>query len=398
MDMGVAVPLPANREVWRRLLLKAVTAGMAILVLLVIGIFAYLAVSSRQAATLPQPTGRYPVGRAVYDWVDPLRPDPFTPNKSPRELSIWVWYPADPAQNAMPSAYLPPEWARGLPADLVQSFVQTSPSLVRPHSFDDAPLAAGAQQFPVLIFEPGLGLAVYDYTTTLEDIASQGYVVFAINPTYSTDVVLSGGRFVPSVNNARDNADTSQLTDLWAADMRFAAGRVKQLDTDSNDRFAGRLDTSHVGFFGHSLGGAAATEACSGDASCVGAVDEDGNLCCQAVSQGVGKPFLFIGHQKSLDEAGTRSQLRGVLQNMPVGQGHVITIEGTGHENFSDRGVYFFFPLHQLGFTGSIDGARALAITDAYLRAFFDVAFGGLPTPLLAGPSSSYPEVRFETP
>jgi len=83
---------------------------------------------------------------------------------------------------------------------------------------------------------------------------------------------------------------------------------------------------------------------------------------------------------------------------MPDGQGHVITIQGTGHQNFTDRGVYFFVLMHQLGITGSIDGARALAITDAYVRAFFDSAFGGPRSPLLGGPSAVYPEVRFETP
>ena len=75
-----------------------------------------------------------------------------------------------------------------------------------------------------------------------------------------------------------------------------------------------------------------------------------------------------------------------------------MTITGTGHFNFSDRGIYFFFLLHQLGAVGSIDGVRALVVTDTYLRAFFDASFGGLPSPLFAGPSAEYPEVHFETP
>jgi len=141
------------------------------------GLVAFAGVNSHQTVTLPLPSGPFQVGRTLYDWVDTSRTDPFAPGgKGARELSIWVWYPAAPTADSMPSAYLPAEWAHGLPPDIIQSFVQTSPSLVRPHSFDDAPIATSAQNLPVLVFEPGLGLAAYDYTTTLEDIASQGYV------------------------------------------------------------------------------------------------------------------------------------------------------------------------------------------------------------------------------
>jgi Platelet-activating factor acetylhydrolase, isoform II len=388
-----------KRMIWRRRLLKIGGVFVATIVLLVGMLVAYVGLSSHQPVVLPQPTGNYQVGRSVYDWVDPSRLDPFSAGgKTPRELSVWVWYPADPAPNATPSAYLPADWAQGLQLGVVQSFIQTSPTLTRPHSFDDAPFAAGAHNPPILIFAPGLGQAAYDYTTTLEDLASHGYVVFAINPTYSTDVVLTGGRFISSVNRARgENADLNQLVELWAADMHFVLSRVQLLDTDSADRFAGHLNAGHVGFFGHSLGGAAAAEACFDDASCAGAVDEDGSLCCKVVSQGIGKSFLFVGSQDTLDQP-TRAQLRGVLRNDSNIAGHVMTITGTGHFNFSDRGIYFFFLLHQLGAVGSIDGVRALLVTDTYLREFFDASFGGLPSPLLAGPSAEYPEVHFETP
>jgi dienelactone hydrolase len=383
---------------WRRRLVAISAATVATVVVLLVGLIAYAGISSHQPVTLPALSGQYLVGRAVYDWSDPSRLDPFAPGgTTPRELSTWVRYPADPASNATPSSYLPADWAHGLAVSPIQSLVQTPPSLIRPHSFDDAPLAGGSQSYSVLLFEPGLGLAAYDYTTTLEDIASHGYVVFAINPTYSTDVVLSGGRVIHSVPSAGDNADLNQLTQLWAADMLFAAKQVSLLNTASSDRFAGRLDLSRIGFFGHSLGGAAATEACKEDSSCAGAVDFDGSLFGKVLSQGIGKPFLFIGNQNTLDAA-IRSQLHAALQNELPGQGHVITINGTGHENFTDRGIYFFLFLHQLGVVGSIDGARALTITDTYVLAFFEASFGGNSSPLLAGPSSDYPEVQFETP
>ena len=44
---------------------------------------------------------------------------------------------------------------------------------------------------------------------------------------------------------------------------------------------------------------------------------------------------------------------------------------------------------------GSIDPTRAVAITNAYLVAFFDQYLGGTHEPLLASPSTDYPEVTF---
>jgi hypothetical protein len=44
---------------------------------------------------------------------------------------------------------------------------------------------------------------------------------------------------------------------------------------------------------------------------------------------------------------------------------------------------------------GSIAPARALAVTEAYLEAFFDEYLQGKSTRLLSGPSPEYPEISF---
>jgi hypothetical protein len=68
-------------------------------------------------------------------------------------------------------------------------------------------------------------------------------------------------------------------------------------------------------------------------------------------------------------------------------------VTGTVHQSFTDLGVF----AGQLGIDigASIDANRALAITRAYTKAFFDVHLRGLPRRLITAPSPSYPEVRF---
>jgi hypothetical protein len=70
-----------------------------------------------------------------------------------------------------------------------------------------------------------------------------------------------------------------------------------------------------------------------------------------------------------------------------------IMVTGTAHQSFTDLGVF----ASQLGIDigATIDADRALAITRAYTKAFFDLHLRGVPQSLLTAPSPSYPEVTF---
>jgi hypothetical protein len=382
-----------------RLLLGVAAAMVAALLLSVLGALQYARVQSERPVTLPPPTGPERVGRAVYDWTDAARSDPYAPRPStPRELSVWVWYPADPAPGAPAAGYWPVDWLRGLRGTGgINDLAYSSPTVIRPHAVEDAPVAGGTARLPVLVFEPGLGLQAADYTTLAEDLASHGYVVAGVNPTYSTDVVLSGGRVVRSVAHARDDADFPTLVGVWADDARFVAGQVLALDTAPGSRFQGRLRVDRTGFLGHSAGGAAAVLACAHDDRCAGAVDVDGDLAGDVLQHGLGKPFLFLGHDGALaSEPALAGELRSVMRGLPD-RGHALTVRGTGHFSFTDRAVSFALLAGRLGFVGSIDGARGIRVAGAYVRAAFDESILGVPAPLLTGLSPAYPEVRFES-
>jgi Platelet-activating factor acetylhydrolase, isoform II len=237
----------------------AVVAAVALLVASLVSLAGYARVQSSREVTLPAPAGPDPVGRTVFDWTDTSRMDPYAAGRStPRELAVQVWYPARPAPGAPTTSYLPPGWDRALAGrsgveDALNGLAHTPPGLVHPHAVEDAPLAGGGP-FPVLLLSPGLGLLATDYAATAEDLASHGYVVAGVDPTYSTDVVLSGGRVVPSVNRARDGAVYGPLVQLWAGDLRFVAGQLRTQAGTAGSRFQGRLDRC-AGLSGDPRGG-----------------------------------------------------------------------------------------------------------------------------------------------
>lgn len=384
---------------WTGRLLLGLLALVGVLLFGTLGLFGYLQIQSRQPVTLPAPTGPDQVGRTLYDWTDTSQADPFSPGgRVPREVAVWAWYPASVPEGARRAAYLPPTWQQAVQGD---DFLHTRADAVTTHSWQDVPVA-GPSPHPVLLFLPGAGRNVADYTTLAEDLASHGYAVFGVDPTYVSDDVILGQDRVVSANqqvNRQMEADSNRdamgarVIEDEANDLRFALTQVHALAQTPGQRFQGRLDIAHVAFFGHSIGGAGAARACQMEPRCAAAVNIDGIMYGPVVSEGVGKPFLFLGEDPANSGLPTAT-LRGALQGVPSGQGGALTVTGTGHMNFSDMGVLYRFPPNALGLIGSIDGARALTITRTCLTSFFAAHLLHQPDTLLQGHGSAYPEVR----
>lgn len=385
---------------WRRWVRIGLRIGMtgALLGAVLLGaLVAWLWIAHSRAVTLPAPAGPYAVGRTTYDWTDTARPDPFTLGTS-RELLVWVWYPAAPAPGAAPAPYMSPAWAK-LRASGVGALFYQRADRVSVHAVAAAPLAPAQDRYPVLILEPGLGRNPIDYTTIAEDLASRGYIVAGIFPTDSTDVLFPNGRVVRSVNAARDGAAFDQLVSVWAGDVRFVLDRLTALNSTTGDRFAGHLDLDRLGVFGHSFGGATAAEFCRIDTRCKAGADLDGTPFGTVAQTGLPQPFLFIDGDEdwigscNADCAENRQGIATIVASAPTD--HVALIVGGAHHfNFSDLAVTFFPLGRPLGLIGPIDGARGLQITTTYLAAFFGHYLQQRATPLLDGPSPSYPEVR----
>jgi len=403
--------MPKFFRTWLKRLILIVLALLLLIVIVIAAGIAFIEIRRNQTVVLPEPTGPYAVGRMEYDWTDQARTDPLAPRAgTKRELVVWAWYPAQHVPGARPAPYLPQKWAQltdkqhaffGLPTSQSSDSIQT-------HSVDRAPPVPGTAYCPVLIFEPGLGILPTLYTTLMEDLASRGYVIFAITPTYSSDVVFPDGRVVEATpagtlnTNANAQAASDQLVDIWSQDVVFVMNQLARLNTTPGNVWNRRLDLARLGVFGHSFGGAAAAQVCHLDARCKAGINLDGDLAGDVMQAGLTRPFMVIQHDMgSCSDSECNSfqrEIQAILRTVPRGEAYHLSIKDTRHFNFTDYAVHFGPFLHLLGLLGSIDGARGLQITRAYVLAFFDTYLKQAPSPLLQGPSHTYPEVQLFTP
>ncbi len=393
----------------RHRIVKALLLLVIVVVTATGGYVGYVAIRAAQPVILPAPTGTYPVGRTIVEWIDHGRVDPLAPQAgTPRELSVWLWYPALPESGRQPAPYAPGLWA-----DLhVGGFAETGFDHVADHAFADVPVATG--RFPVVVLEPGLGFAAPQYTTVAENLASHGYMVVGVTPTYSANLTVLNGHTVPTTdagnppafNTADLHAGQAQaagdrLIDVWAADGRFAASQV-----DADSRFTEHLDATRTVYLGHSFGGAAALEACHADQHCVGAADLDGTQYGSVVHSGLAKPMLIMASDHSCvtgscdptspDDRSSLNTARTVLA-ASTGPIWCYQLNGAAHFNFSDYGAYYLAaPLRSQLALGGIDGATALTVVDAYLTAFVDHVALGRPETLLDQRPSPYHEVEVQ--
>jgi dienelactone hydrolase len=397
---------------WLRTLLLFVLA----IALATGGYVAYVAVKSAQPVTLPTPTGPYPVGRAMLDWTDHARIDPLAPHPdTPRQLSIWLWYPASRGAALAPAAYAPGAWA-GLHLSGPVGLAETGFDNVHGHAVVDAPVAEG--RFPVVVLEPGLGFAAPQYSTLAENLASNGYFVVGVTPTYSANLTVLDGKPVsaseagnppaafdgPDQHAGQAQIVGDRLIEVWAADDRFAAAQTGALNNAG--RFATHLDTTKTVYLGHSFGGAAALEACRTDQRCAGAADLDGTQYGPVVQAGLSKPMLLIGSENSCITGTCRPAAGGdqstlatahVLLAASSGPTWCYQLNGAEHFNFSDYGVYYIAaPLRSQLALGAIDGFDALTITNAYLTAFVQQVTNGRAEPLLASRTTPFPQVAVQ--
>lgn len=397
-------------------MIRTVATGIVVAVPLAVGLaLGALWLEHNAPLELPAPTGPFAVGRVVTPWVDSARTDPFAPNPDqPRELLVWIWYPAAPPAGAPPAEYLPRFWREASDSAaswFLTTFLWRNPAKIRAHSWDGAPLADDRVAWPVIVFRSGIGAAALDYTTVVEDLASRGYVVVGADAPYSTwSLVMPDGHVIHKtdrgnpgdavISEAERKRRLEALLKVWSADSRFLVDRLEQLNAaESGSMFARRLDLRGFGIAGHSFGGATAADVCSVDARCRAGVDLDGALLGRAARDGIGRPFLFLlsDHAGSADPADRAilDTIWAVAFRHPAGT-RIVTFAGAHHFSFTDLPLVQSRILRSAlvmlgGPGGGLDPRTVLPLTARCVGAFFDTYLVGVPPG--AAPDSAWGDV-----
>ncbi|HEY9336548.1 MAG TPA: hypothetical protein VIQ79_19075 [Kribbella sp.] len=365
---------------------RRVRTGIVIVLLVVLvggaGYLGWVLVQRSEPVALPETSGSFQVGRRTYEWTDTPRRDPYV--NGPRRLAVWLWYPVAKETTGRRVQYAPGEWS-GLHLKAPASVLQGPFDTLQDRALDRVAIAPG--RFPVVVLMPGMGLSAPMYAALAENLASHGYLVAGVTPTYSANLTVLGGQTIeskPEANppNLGDSTEGAQqvgdhLVGIWAADARFAAGMVAKEVPDSVESAVG------ASYVGHSFGGAASLEACRLDPRCAAAVDLDGIQFGEVVRKGVKAPVMLLGADDSCitsvcgpDAKNDHDRDRALsLLKASTGASWCATIPGTRHFNFTDYGVYYLaYPLRRYLPLGSVGPRHALTVANGYVSTFLSHA------------------------
>lgn len=176
---------------------------------------------------LPKVTGEYEVATATYTYTDENRIEEFTDTGENRFVNVQFWYPNN---------------------------------------------ADGT--YPLLVFSHGAYGIKESNTSTYTELASNGYVVVSIDHPYHSFYTVSddgtttlvNAEYMQEINNSNTKGiytaeEAYELIQKWMKlrtdDMNFVIDTILERSKSDNNPIYQLIDTSKIGVFGHSMGGAA---------------------------------------------------------------------------------------------------------------------------------------------
>ncbi|MEP7285358.1 MAG: hypothetical protein ABI947_06290 [Chloroflexota bacterium] len=351
-----------------------------------------------ETSPFPAPSGPYKVGTVLRQWTDSTRDEPFTPDTSDkRELLVQLWYPADSQASG---AFAPYMSASDQTLTVFEALINGSHDLqlalphdkfaaYLSHAYADAALATDQPSYPVLVFSPGFTATPSMYTVQLEELASQGYIIAAINYTYGSAVTaFPDGRTV--MINPQFNASSN--FPVWVQDQVFVINQLEALNaSDPDKRFIGKLDLKHLGLFGHSLGGGVALKVGLLDSRVSAILSEDSPPLGSRIDKSLPQAVMLMESEHNLGaNDAAYQQAKGAIYHLAMG--------GFEHDNFADFSLWpGIAPLKTVSSLGEVDPVRSFKIVNTYALAFFDKYLKGKPETLLDGPSPDFKEVTIQS-
>ncbi|MDB4872235.1 MAG: hypothetical protein JWL97_3239 [Gemmatimonadales bacterium] len=353
---------------------------------------------------LPQPTGIHRVGTDTFRMTDTVAfPDL---SRVVRPVTVQAWYPA---RGRPDSRVRYVEDSQLIDAMISERYQEVSETDIR--SWAKLKLHAsrashpapppGAIGWPTLILSHGFGVSRVNYSSLALELASRGYVVLSVDYPYGGFTVAPDGRVLqPGGDSLRRrlgssaalaSVDSALAWDArhWAVEAASALRRVAARRTDSRVLSLLAIDTTRVGILGHSLGGAAALQACRDDPIFRACADMDGAPVGDVERDGVPKPFLVLLSQPAPSAIPPKDSAERVHREQFARMGRerdstweaisshsarvpsfIVKLQGTGHFSFSD--APFLMPSLLQGTGSTLSPIRAHILVVSYLTAFFD--------------------------
>jgi predicted dienelactone hydrolase len=356
-----------------------------------------------------------------------------------------VWYPAQSVAGLERRRYFDPIETTHTARSFGELFrfppLLTYLKHVRTHSYEDAPLLAGASNLPTVIYSHGYTMFLSQNTALMEELASHGYVVYSIQHTYdSSTTVFPNGDIAPidpdlveqtlaelgsvpeamlkgytsrefddrlagqlqhARNTIEDQERIIQSAAIWVADRLFVHDQLQQRAVPAgvvDIVNASKLD--RVGEIGMSFGGSTTGAICIIDARCAAGVNLDGgDFHFAPFNADMPRPFLMFhsdirglyrsvnvepnGSERSFNDFSyERLQNAGELRDV-----HRLQLRGAAHLGFSDFPLFMRSPVRD-PLLGTTPEAVMIGAQNDFVRGFFDK--------YLRGVANEFPQAQFE--
>lgn len=180
--------------------------------------------------SLPMPTGPYQVGIAKYDLVDPCRKEIEHPNG--QLIPVQIYFPMQTGVHTLHPKIFESRTPGNWPPLQIEVYGQKA----------DISLLNLETKHPVILLNHGDTVAMTDYAFIAEDLASNGYVVVAIQHQLKTDPEEPKFWKERSISRYGKVIDNILYVFEW-------------LQENQRSLFNNTLDLKKVGLIGHSMGG-----------------------------------------------------------------------------------------------------------------------------------------------
>lgn len=357
-----------------------------------------------QASFLPAPNGPYVLGTEIFHLIDPNRDEEFTDQLDDnREIMMQIWYPRANTSGNNYSPYMDNltfQWLKKqspLPLFMIPDHAHT---FIHTHALTNAPPNKRDAPFPLIIFSHGYDGVRAIYTSLIENLASHGFIVAALDHPYIAGItVFPDGRTInlAPIPTTPDEAEKyfHKAFRAVTGDISFALDFLTELS--ATDMIWNTIfDLSHIGVYGHSFGGGAAAMMCYLDERVSAGLSLDGYFQGDVVTRGLDKPFLMMLAEGHFDQ----DNVSQTLWEKITGGAYRAEVRGSTHYGYTDVGILLahltpLLPRKIVGF-GTIQPKRLINITNAYEKAFFGVYLQGENLNSLLNIADLYEEVYFE--
>ena len=339
-----------------------------------------LAVFPRQA--LPEATGPENVGTTVFTVTDENRSEDYNKDVAHRTIKLQAWYPLDSTENLKKAPWLYDgiDVARGLARDSsLPGFLLDQMAFIPSNSYEGGALPKGKNQYPVVILSHGWRSARNLYQDTAENLASRGFVVFAIDHTYgsvATDLEKQGLRKInydalPKLDDPTFWDKANKLVSTYAGDVKTSLSYIEELNKNS-DLFNNRLDLDNVGLLGHSTGGGGDVDFALTHPKIKAVVGMDAwvePISKKDLEKGLDVPALFL--RSGQWEDGSNNKNLAALEKYSEVKPLYYQVKDTTHYDFAM--VYMYTPLIKtLGFSGKIPKDEMTKLERRTVTDFFE--------------------------